>query len=71
MRRVLASAFGPAKVAALYGPLVWTVMSMAVIPAFTHRPPAITPRWWIQFFGHAPFVGLPIALASRRAASGR
>jgi hypothetical protein len=36
------------------------VMSLAVIPLFTHRPPSITFRWWVQFFGHFPFVGLPI-----------
>jgi hypothetical protein len=36
------------------------VMSLAVIPFFTHRPPAITFRWWVQFVGHFPFVGLPI-----------
>jgi hypothetical protein len=64
-RRLLASPYGPLAVAALYGPLIWSVMSLAVIPLLVHRPPAITGRWWIQFFGHIPFVGLPIALASR------
>jgi hypothetical protein len=33
---------------------------MAIIPLFTHRAPAINLRWWIQFAGHAVFVGLPI-----------
>jgi hypothetical protein len=70
-RRVLATPYGALKIAALYGPLVWAVMSLAVIPAFVHRPPAITARWWIQFFGHIPFVGLPIALAGGRPATGR
>jgi hypothetical protein len=64
-RRLLASPYGPLKVASLYGPLIWSVMSLAVIPSLVHRPPAITGRWWIQFFGHIPFVGLPIALATR------
>jgi len=40
---------------------VWMVMSLAVIPLLAHRPPAINVRWWVQFLGHAPFVGLPIA----------
>jgi uncharacterized membrane protein YagU involved in acid resistance len=60
LRRVVASPFGVLKTAAAYGPFVWVVMSMVVIPALTRRPPAITIRWWNQFFGHAIFVGLPI-----------
>ena len=59
-RKLLQSHTGVVTVAALYGPFVWTAMSLALIPLFTHRPPAITVRWWIQFVGHAPFVGLPI-----------
>jgi len=47
--------------AAIYGPLVWMVMSLIVIPLLAHRPPSITIRWWIQFFGHMLFVGFPIA----------
>lgn len=47
-------------VAAVYGPCIWLVMSLAVIPPLVGRPPAITPRWWIQLIGHAFFVGLPI-----------
>ena len=60
IRRVLASPLGPIKVAAIYGPFVWMVMSLAVIPLLAHRPPAINIRWWVQLVGHAPFVGLPI-----------
>jgi hypothetical protein len=60
LRALVASPHGTIKVAAAYGPFVWLVMSMVVIPLLTQRPPAITIRWWIQFFGHAPFVGLPI-----------
>jgi hypothetical protein len=66
VRRVLASRFGVVKVAGVYGPLVWMVMSLVVIPALTHRPPVIAGRWWIQWFGHIPFVGIPIAASSRR-----
>jgi len=47
-------------IAAVYGPLIWLVMSLAVIPMLTHRPPAINLRWCVQFFGHIPFVALPI-----------
>jgi len=64
VRRTVASHFGIAKIACVYGPFVWIVMSSAVIPSLTHRPPAITIRWWIQFFGHIPFVGLPIVALS-------
>lgn len=52
--------------AVIYGPLVWAIMSTLVIPQLTGRPPAITYRWWVQFFGHAVFVGLPIVAMIRR-----
>jgi hypothetical protein len=39
-------------------------MSLIVIPLLVHRPPVIVPRWWVQFFGHAIFVGLPIVWIS-------
>ncbi len=51
---------GIVKVAAIYGPFVWLVMSLVVIPLLVHRPPNITIRWWIQLVGHVFFVGLPI-----------
>jgi hypothetical protein len=60
LRRLLASPLGVVRVAAVYGPLVWTVMSLVVIPVLVRRPPSIGFRWWVQFFGHFPFVGLPI-----------
>ena len=60
IRGLLALWRGVVTVAAVYGPFIWVVMSMAVIPLFTHRPPAITIRWWIQLVGHWPFVGIPI-----------
>jgi len=40
------------------------VMSLVVIPILAHRPPSITVRWWIQWFGHIFFVGIPIVAAS-------
>lgn len=67
LRRIVASPLGVLKVAAAYGPLVWIVMSMVVIPTLTGRPTVITIRWWNQFFGHAIFVGLPIvSMIARR-----
>ena len=59
-RDLLATRYGVVKVAAMYGPFIWMVMSLAVIPFLLHRPPAITVRWLIQFFGHIPFVAVPI-----------
>jgi uncharacterized membrane protein YagU involved in acid resistance len=60
LRRVLAEPFGVITVAAVYGPLIWLVMSLAIIPLFTHRRPAINMRWWVRLVGHIPFVALPI-----------
>ncbi len=60
MRRILESRYGVLKVAALYGPFIWMVMSLILIPLVARRPPTINARWWIQFVGHFPFVGLPI-----------
>ena len=60
LREVVASPYGVLAVAAVYGPIIWMVMSLAIIPLFTPRPPAINIRWWVQFFGHIPFVSLPI-----------
>jgi len=57
---LLTSRSGVVKVASLYGPFIWLVMSLAIIPLLVHRPPAIGIRWWIQLVGHIPFVGIPI-----------
>ena len=67
VRALLDSRQGVWKVAALFGPSVWLVMSLVVIPLLVHRPPVIGVRWWIQFFGHAIFVGLPIVATVRSA----
>ena len=66
IRRLLASPNGVVKVAALYGPFVWLVMSLVVIPLLLHRPPAINGRWLVQLIGHFPFVGLPIVASIGR-----
>jgi hypothetical protein len=60
IRRLTESRAGVAATAAVYGPIVWMTMSLVVIPQFTHRPPTINYRWWVQWFGHMVFVGLPI-----------
>ena len=60
LRGVLAEPYGVITVAAVYGPLIWLLMSLAIIPLFTHRPPAINIRWWVQLVAHVPFVALPI-----------
>jgi hypothetical protein len=66
VRAVLASPYGAVKIAALYGPFIWMFMSLVVISILLHRPPTITNRWWIQFIGHFPFVGLPIVASSAK-----
>jgi len=66
VRRVLMSPLGVVKTAAVYGPFIWMVMSFAVIPTLTHRPPTVNFRWWVQFFGHVPFVAVPIAWSFNR-----
>jgi len=67
LRRAAASLPGVLGVAAVYGPLIWVFMSAVWIPLFTHKPPVIGGRWWIQFAGHIFFVGLPIVLTASRA----
>ena len=66
IQRVLQSPMGVLKVAVVYGPIIWSVMSLIVLPFLLHRPPSITSRWWIQFFGHIPFVAFPIVYAIGR-----
>jgi hypothetical protein len=63
LRRVIAAPAGVVKIAAVYGPFIWLVMSLAVIPLLVQRPPAINFRWWVQLIGHFPFVALPIVAA--------
>lgn len=69
IKRLLGSPYGLVKVASLYGPFIWMVMSLAVIPLLLHRPPAITIRWWIQLIGHIPFVAIPIVASIARPGS--
>jgi uncharacterized membrane protein YagU involved in acid resistance len=61
LRGVLDSPYGAVKVGAVYGPFIWLVMSLLVIPVLAHRPPNITVWYVVQLIGHIPFVGVPIA----------
>jgi hypothetical protein len=60
LRRKLTTMTGVITVAAVYGPAIWLVMSLVVIPLLVGRPSQITVRWWVQLFGHIPFVAIPI-----------
>lgn len=66
LRRVVSGRFGVVKAASVYGPAIWMFMSFVVIQSFTHRPPNLNYRWWIQFFGHIPFVAVPIVATASR-----
>ena len=75
LQTLLRRRYGVVTAASVYGPFVWMAMSLAVVPLLVHRPPTINIRWWVQFVGHALFVGLPIAVsiapAFSRSATGR
>jgi hypothetical protein len=64
--RVARGRFGIITVASIYGPLIALAMSFLIVPLMTHHAPAITLRWWVQFFGHIPFVALPIVATLTR-----
>jgi hypothetical protein len=70
IRDLVAAPLGVLKAASLYGPFVWFVMSLAIMPLLFHRPPAINIRWLIQLIGHIPFVGLPIVAMTARRTTG-
>ncbi len=69
LQRAVASEHGVFKVAVVYGPAIWLVMSLAVIPLLLHRPPVINGRWWVELIGHFPCVGLPIVASIGRGQS--
>ena len=60
MQRAVSTWRGAIAVASVYGPCIWVFMSLVLIPTLTHKPPTINYRWWVQFFGHIPFVAFPI-----------
>ena len=71
LRQIIATPAGMLSVAAVYGPGIWCVMSLVVIPTLTGRPPTITTRWWIQLVAHIPFVALPIVTVVGRGLNAR
>ena len=66
LRRAMRTAGSALAVAVAYGPLIWLVMSLLVIPLATGRPPRGGFRWWIQFGAHIPFVSIPLVFTARR-----
>ena len=66
LRRMIRTPGGALAVAAMYGPVIWLVMSLVVIPIATGRPPRIGARWWVQVGAHIPFVSLPLVFTARR-----
>ena len=71
IQRIIATPGGILAIAALYGPSIWLVMSLVVIPLASGRPSSITVRWWIQLFAHIPFVALPIVTVVGRGLNAR
>lgn len=66
IRRRISTPSGALGVAAVYGPIIWLVMSLAVIPIATGKPPRFGFRWWVQIFAHIPFVTIPLVFTARR-----
>ncbi|HEY0930489.1 MAG TPA: hypothetical protein VGE27_11270 [Gemmatimonas sp.] len=66
LRAQLRTLGGVMLVSALYGPLVWSLMSLVLIPLATGRPPSVTGRWWFQLAAHVPFVAFPIVYMTSR-----
>lgn len=60
LRRFIATPGGIGATAIVYGPIIWIVMSCAVIPFLTGRPPTFAARWFIALVGHMIFVALPM-----------
>ncbi len=68
VQRLLGGPYGVVKVAALYGPFVWLMMSLVVIPILVGHW-TYSYRWWVQLIGHVPFVGIPIVWSTSKDAS--
>jgi hypothetical protein len=67
LRRLLERPISALGVAAIYGPLIWLVMSLVVIHLATGKMPTIGFRWWVQIFAHVPFVTIPLVFTARHA----
>lgn len=65
LRRAISTPRGALAVAAAYGPMIWLVMSLVVIPLATGRPPRFGVRWWVQVVAHVPFVTIPLVFTAR------
>ncbi|HEX8851039.1 MAG TPA: hypothetical protein VF761_16025 [Gemmatimonadaceae bacterium] len=65
LRRAIGSPLGAFGVAAAYGPIIWLVMSLVVIPVATGNAPRFGFRWWVQIFAHIPFVTIPLVFTAR------
>ncbi len=65
LSRTIETRGGALAVAAAYGPGIWLVMSLMVIPLATGRPPRLGTRWWVQVLAHVPFVTLPLVFTGR------
>src|SRR3954466_13767877 len=50
LRRIISRPAGAFASACAYGPIIWLVMSLVIIPTSTGRPPTISTRWWVQVF---------------------
>ncbi|HEX8319263.1 hypothetical protein [Longimicrobium sp.] len=66
LRRAIRNPGGAFMVAVAYGPLIWLVMSLVVIPLATGQPAKFGHRWWVQLGVHVPFVALPLVFTARR-----
>ena len=66
LRRAIATPAGALGVAVVYGPIIWLVMSLVVIPLATGHLPRTGFRWWVQIFAHPPFVTIPMVFMTRR-----
>ena len=71
LRRVLAAPGSLVMAAVVYGPCIWLVMSLAVVPFLTGRPPVINGRWWVNLVAHIPFVAMPIVVVIGGGVEGR
>jgi hypothetical protein len=68
LTRASATRRGQAAIAVVYGPFIWIVMSILVIPVMTGVAVVFNARWAIQLVGHIVFVGLPVVLGAARVA---
>ena len=66
LRRTIATPAGALGMAVAYGPIIWLVMSIVVIPLATGHAPRFGFRWWVQIFAHIPFVTIPLVFTARR-----